>query len=290
MGGIRRGGGGGGGVGIRHLSKKAKATAAKYAERNGTAPPKKPAKPMREPSFPEGHGEKLWVFNHIEADHVLYSHEPYIRSHKAKQQMPYTGKKLVPSKLRKDYWRPLAMISFGEGLGPVGRNVFQKLREFKKRHELEWATTAQDDDRTQKMYNMSREERGKALNDQRGNSVADLAAVLSGVGKGNKMWIHPTQKLLKEEEAEGKEEQKADEEILAEVGGERQLREVTVYWANAQDRFYAREWSDNVTHVVGLPPMTEKERVKMEALMGINKAVEVKEEVSTEQPQPTVAA
>jgi hypothetical protein len=26
-----------------------------------------------------------------------------------------------------------------------------------------------------------------------------------------------------------------------------------VYWANEQDKYYAEEWTANVTHVVGLP-------------------------------------
>ena len=103
--------------------------------------------------------------------------------------MPYTGKKLVPAKLRKDYWEPMAMIRFPTRLGEVGRSVYQKLRELKKRHELEWGRD--DPEEEQRMLNMSRHERGKAINDQRANVVADIAAVLGGYGKGNKMWMVP---------------------------------------------------------------------------------------------------
>jgi hypothetical protein len=105
---------------------------------------------------------------------------------KAYRQMPYTGKKNVPAKLRKDYWQPMAVIDFGPGLGEVGRSVYQKLREFKKRHELEWGRD--DPEEEYRLLHMSRRERGKALNDQRPNAVADVAAVLGGVGKGSKMW------------------------------------------------------------------------------------------------------
>lgn len=103
--------------------------------------------------------------------------------------MPYTGKKLVPAKLRKDYWEPMAMIQFPRMLGEVGRSVYHKLRELKKRHELEWGRD--DPEEEQRMLNMSRHERGKAINDQRANVVADMAAVLGGYGKGNKMWMMP---------------------------------------------------------------------------------------------------
>ena len=101
--------------------------------------------------------------------------------------MPYTGKKLVPAKMRRDYWRPMALIEFGPGLGGIGRSVFQKLREFKKRHELEWGR--EDAAEEERLLRMSKPERGRAINDQRANAVADVAAVLAGAGKGNKMWM-----------------------------------------------------------------------------------------------------
>jgi hypothetical protein len=105
---------------------------------------------------------------------------------KAYRQMPYTGKKNVPAKLRKDYWEPMAVIDFGPGLGEVGRSVFQRLREFKKRHELEWGRDNPEEEH--RLLHMSKHERGKELNNQRPNAVADVSAVLGGVGKGSKMW------------------------------------------------------------------------------------------------------
>ncbi|KAK0622876.1 transcriptional regulation of mitochondrial recombination-domain-containing protein [Immersiella caudata] len=132
------------------------------------------------------HGEKIWIHNHTYDGHILYSFTRTIDVNKAYRQMPYTGKKNVPAKLRKDYWQPMAVIDFGPGLGEVGRSVYQKLREFKKRHELEWGRD--DPEEEYRLLHMSKHERGKALNDQRPNAVADVAAVLSGVGKGSKMW------------------------------------------------------------------------------------------------------
>lgn len=67
----------------------------------------------------------------------------------------------------------------------------------------------------------TRKDRGQALNRQKANTIADMAAVLAGQGKGNKM-------------AKG-----------AEEGS---LLDVTVSWKNDLDRNYATEWSGNVTH------------------------------------------
>ncbi|KAK3996010.1 transcriptional regulation of mitochondrial recombination-domain-containing protein [Cladorrhinum sp. PSN332] len=183
---------------------------------------------------PTGHGEKIWIYNHIVANHVVFSFTPDLRTNKALRQFPYTGKKLVPTTLRKDYWRPMAVVEFARGKGNVGRSVYAKCRELKKRHELEWEDES--------LLNMSREERGKELGDMRGEVVADLAHVLGGNGKGNRVLIEARQK--KEKEADGKKE----------------LEDVTVYWASEQDRYFAKEWTGNVTHVVGLPP---REWVKM---------------------------
>lgn len=172
------------------------------------------------------------------------------------KQIPFNGKKLHPISLRKDYWRPMAMIQFPPGLGVVGRSVFQKMREFRKLHELAWEND--------EYLKMTKHERGVALNDQKANTVADMAAVLGGAGKGNKIW---------EEEPE---------ERAAGQDGERQgkLHSATVYWANAQDQSYAEAWSSNVTHQLGVPPQTRA------------KAPEASEEgiVDEQQPQGTEAA
>jgi hypothetical protein len=71
----------------------------------------------------------------------------------------------------------------------------------------------------------TREERGVALNAQKPNSIADIASVLGGAGRGNK--------IVLSEDAEG---------------AEKKLLDVKVNWANDQDREYAQKWSGNVTH------------------------------------------
>ncbi|KAK4039217.1 transcriptional regulation of mitochondrial recombination-domain-containing protein [Parachaetomium inaequale] len=210
--------------------------------------------------MPPGHAERIWVHNHIMANHTVYSLTPEMNSTKAFRQFVFTGKKNVPAALRKDYWRPLAIVEFASGKGDVGRSVFHKLRELKKRHQLEW-----DDAR---LLQMSKRERGAELNDQRGNFVADLAAVLAGRGKGNRVLASGGVKAGEKgvvEVVEGGDK-------VAEEGGEKKkkkkgvkkLHGATVYWANEQDKYYAEEWTDNVTHVIGLPERAVKKEAVVE--------------------------
>jgi hypothetical protein len=153
--------------------------------------------------------------------------------------------------------------------------VFQKLRELQKRHALEWEDDA--------LLQMSWRERGEALNDQRGNFVADLAAILAGQGKGNRValaegegarggkgWVG---KVTEGEGARSREVEKVvqgvvEVEVQAAAEGEEKkkvrLHQATVYWANEQDKYYAEEWTDNVVHVVGLPEKGVVEEVEVE--------------------------
>lgn len=195
------------------------------------------------------------------------------QSNKAFRQLSYTGKKLIPAKLRKDYWRLLAVVEFGPGRGDVGRSAFQKLRELRKRHLLEWEDEA--------LLRMTRRERGQALNDQRGNSVADMAAVLAGVGKGNRVLFDPEAERQKQQERARRQQKRGekkaavkgvDEDGVVEVkkAGEKgeetvKLHQATVYWANEQDKYYAESWTENVTHVIGLPEKVRKAEVVEEA-------------------------
>lgn len=211
-------------------------------------------------------------------------------------QAMFTGKKLCPASLRKDYWRTIAVVDVGAGNGIMGRSVFHKMREFKQRHLLEWGPQAGE-----LLQAARRGERGRILNDQRANTVADLAAVLGGAGKGNLIvqgtekelrWVKWTDKngkavggemkLLKpkqagEAAASSGGSEGADAAVVAAgeadkpaaEGGDAkqqptdkvQLRPATVYWANEQDRFYAREWTANVSHVLGLPERDAAENV-----------------------------
>lgn len=136
----------------------------------------------------------------------------------------------------------MATIKFPEGYGSVGRSVFQKLRELKHLHEVAWPDevrykspeeySAEDKkaigeaERNGKQFRpvRSRLQRGRALNAQRKNAIADMAVVLAGQGSGNK--------IVKREGDNG-----ADA-----------LHHVTVSWFNGDDKEYAEQWSENVTH------------------------------------------
>lgn len=187
------------------------------------------------------------------------------------KQLPFIAKKSKPAKLRRDLWQPLALIQFPLGAGVVGQNVFQKLREFRRRHELEW-----DDEifyrEEPKKYEpgevtrnvRSRINRGKAIHDQRANAIADMAAVLSGAGHGSRIWINA---------AEKEQLDKGDVELRGkrwtnfgpkknEDDGRNLLCEATVYWLNEADQNYATKWSENVSHE--LLEETEEEVMELE--------------------------
>ncbi|KAH6984969.1 transcriptional regulation of mitochondrial recombination-domain-containing protein [Ilyonectria sp. MPI-CAGE-AT-0026] len=202
------------------------------------------ARPAKGFPAPEGHGEDIWVFAHRRSDQIIYSFEPKLSGFHGLKQLPFNGKKTKPAKLRKDYWSPFARISLPAGQGSVGRSVFQKLRELKHLHEVAWddefrykpteeytpadrKRIAEEEKKGNPDYRpiRTKQERGIALNRQKPNAIADIAAVLSGLGRGNK--------IVKTEAAEGVEQE---------------LMGVTVSWANDQDRQYAEEWSNNVTH------------------------------------------
>ncbi|KAI0434144.1 hypothetical protein F5Y09DRAFT_328568 [Xylaria sp. FL1042] len=191
------------------------------------------------PGFASGLGEKIYIWNHILDGMTAYSHSPVLKSGRALKQIPFNGKKMKPSKLRKDYWRPLAMIQFAEGQGEVGRSVFLHLRECKKLHEYSWDDSLLfgENGRTR-----TKRERGICLNDQRANTIADMAAVLGGLGKGN---------------------------LIAPKGAKKELVEATVWWADALDRNHAIKWTKNVTHELfseaTLERITPKEKGEKES-------------------------
>ena len=145
----------------------------------------------------------------------------------------------------------MAILKFGQGEGDIGRSVFQKLRELKHLHEVNWPLDlrikpAQEYSRKDHLHveemkkagrdvvlYRSKHRRGVVLNRQRKNSIADMAVVLAGQGKGNAMNVKV--------KGESKEKDKVLEEKLAQV---------TIEWKNDQDQQYAEEWTDNVTHAL----------------------------------------
>ncbi|KAI1661757.1 transcriptional regulation of mitochondrial recombination-domain-containing protein [Daldinia decipiens] len=192
-------------------------------------------------TFAKHHGEKIWIYSHILEGMTVYSHRPVLKANKALRQLSFNGKKLKPSKFRRDYWRPFAMIQFPEGLGNVGQNVYQRLRECKKLHELSWDNDMFYDKEGKPL---TKHERGSKINDQKTNTVADIAAVLGGLGKGNLIWMTVSQdpKILANLEAgDDKHLKKESDAVKARVKAQ-------VWWADDQDRHFAKSWPPNVTH------------------------------------------
>lgn len=261
--------------------------------RHGHTTPKRKQPRHELTGFKKGLGEQIWVHHHIAQGMIIYTHEPELPrdSHKGLSQIPYTVKKQKPAALRRDYWAPLCLIEVPKGLGAVGRNVMQKLREFRHRHELEWGWQAEE------LISKSRRDRGVLIHNQRSNAVADIAAVLAGAGRGNKMWTAEAAAAQEAEEAASEEAEAESQpagaaapenidETTAADGSSKKSRskpkakskaveatapktlvKANIYWSNDADRHWASEWTENVTHAVGLPEHIDNPRFKTSYLL-----------------------
>ncbi|KAI1496730.1 transcriptional regulation of mitochondrial recombination-domain-containing protein [Biscogniauxia marginata] len=272
------------GISRTSIQIRTKKTAAKAKKQRPEKEDKAP-KEQLEPVYPPGHGEKIFIFSHFLNGMTVYSHDPVLKANRALKQLPFNGRKMKPSKLRRDYWRPLAMIQFPEGLGVVGQSVFTRLRECRRLHEVAWDDSILYDVETRRT--LKRIERGSVLSDQKANAVADMAAVLGGLGKGNKIWAPEPEEIEEAEEAaalaaaeaeveaeaeaeekeEGKKKRKkgkkeakivkpllvsdADKvQVKTEDGEIKSLIKAMVWWADPLDQNHARHWPKNVTHHV----------------------------------------
>jgi hypothetical protein len=118
------------------------------------------------------------------------------------------------------------LISFPRGAAPAGLSAFQKLREYRRLHELSWDESLRTD-KDGKI--ITRKERGRKLCDQKANSVADIAAVLGKIGTPEGEEIG-----LKGLEVEG--------------DGSAAAAQVEVKWSDLLDAQFAESWSENVIH------------------------------------------
>ncbi|KAG6117220.1 hypothetical protein E4U13_001254 [Claviceps humidiphila] len=217
----------------------------------------------------EDHGEKIWVFCHRRTDQVIYSVTYPLRFNHGMEQLPFNGKKSKPATLRKDYWSVMARIDLPKKQGEVGLSVYQKLRELKHLHEVCWGDEVMykshweltDSQKKKyerrkaegKFYGITRtkQERAEALNRQKPNVIADMAVVLSGQGKGNKMVLTSDDGARDESEAP-------------------KLVPVTIRWVHDFDKEYAESWPANVTHEEYNPlfPTKSEYEVELGALQG----------------------
>lgn len=95
-----------------------------------------------------------------------------MQNDKAMAQLTYLGKKSVPSHIRPDLWNPFAIVTFPSSY--QGLEAFRCLREFRLRHEYEWREHFEDKDNLP-----GKQKRMRLLQNQKPNTVADLAATLS---------------------------------------------------------------------------------------------------------------
>ncbi|KAL8752435.1 MAG: hypothetical protein Q9199_005746 [Rusavskia elegans] len=123
------------------------------------------------------HGTQIFVYNNIRTNQIIYSLTRSLHNHTSLKQLPFLGKKSVPSHLRKDLWQPLCLISFPRP--SQGLVAYRRLREFRRLHETSYPLSLiTQTEGPHKGQLHSTKKRGKILMDQKANSVADLAAVL----------------------------------------------------------------------------------------------------------------
>ncbi|KZF26922.1 hypothetical protein L228DRAFT_258277 [Xylona heveae TC161] len=121
------------------------------------------------------HGRHIFVYNNLRTNQVIYSLTRAIQNNAALRQIPFVGKKTVPAAIRKDTWQPMSILSFPSS--DQGLVAYQKLREFRKLHELQWPEDKmRNPDNPSQL--MTKKQRAKALMNQKANSIADMAAVL----------------------------------------------------------------------------------------------------------------
>ncbi|KAL8847437.1 MAG: hypothetical protein Q9221_007506 [Calogaya cf. arnoldii] len=123
------------------------------------------------------HGTQIFVYNNIRTNQTIYSLTRSLNNHTSLKQLPFLGKKSVPSHLRKDLWQPLCLVSFPRP--SQGFIAYRRLREFRRLHETSYPLSLITQTEGPHKGQLHRtKKRGKILMDQKANSVADLAAVL----------------------------------------------------------------------------------------------------------------
>lgn len=191
----------------------------------------KPRAPKQE------HGRHIFIYNHLLSKRVLMSLSETLDNSASMRQLPFLGKKTVPAALRKDHWLPLATIEFPVGAEEVGLSSFQKLREYRRRHDLEWDPTDIKIGIDTKKGGEKKDGRGAKegilpkrlwkwnLCDQKADTIADMAAVLGMIGTETGRSVG-----------------------LAEMPAGLEGQRVLVKWNHVLDAEFAQTWSENVAH------------------------------------------
>ncbi|KAI9646060.1 hypothetical protein NHQ30_005498 [Ciborinia camelliae] len=206
----------------------------------------------RQPPNRPQHGEQIYVYTHLQTNQVVYSLTKGMDNTASLSQLPYNGKKTRPAALRKDHWHPMAQITFPPGASSSGLSAFQKLREYRKRHELSWDPSSPlfkrvpspgETEAQKSKTHLTSKLRARKINDQKANTVADMAAVLKDIRYGS-------------------------ERIGLEGIGKEGV--VEVKWSNISDASYAGEgpsiWGDAVLHDVLPWDRNNRDILKKQAL------------------------
>ncbi|KAK8209362.1 transcriptional regulation of mitochondrial recombination-domain-containing protein [Phyllosticta capitalensis] len=129
---------------------------------------------------------QVFVYCNFRTNQTLYSLNERVLRHSHLKQLHYAGKKTLPAKLRKDVWRPLAVVTLP--FEKQARDAYQKLVDFKKLHELYWDQNEAKDwgvlpeEKQKELVGRkvmpNKKERAKIIMDQKANSIADIAKVM----------------------------------------------------------------------------------------------------------------
>jgi hypothetical protein len=100
------------------------------------------------------------------------------------RQLAFYGKKTVPTKLRKDLWRPFATVTFPDAAD--GLHAFKLLKEYRMVRDHAWTVAAPGTGTSTSTKAViantgiwpNKKERAKLVMDQRATSVADLAHII----------------------------------------------------------------------------------------------------------------
>lgn len=219
------------------------------------------------PKRPElEHGQQIFIFSHIQKKMVAYSLTRALNNAETLRHIPFNGKKTVPSALRKDLWSPFATITLPKGCGPVGLSTFQKLREYRKRHEHEWGDEIAKN--PENGYFIAKKKRERKICDQVANSVADIAYVL---GRLNKHDVEQKEEHIQKKKPFQRRPRKSvikkpnqsfefSKPPPGGIGlvGEGKGIPIQIQWRDIQMTEYAESWSENVVH--GLLPWSKNNR------------------------------
>ncbi|KAI6858475.1 hypothetical protein KC323_g6958 [Hortaea werneckii] len=151
-----------------------------------------------------GHGRYIYAYAHTRTSQVLYSLTRHLTPSQLSKQLPDLGANHADSKLRKDLWQPFFTLCLPETESGdrQGLHAFKKLREYRKLHELSWKPSpllskpwtegeieelkqtlnTRGGNKKESVYDLIKREKKKMrvreVQDQKANSIADLAAVL----------------------------------------------------------------------------------------------------------------